>query len=46
MFRNLMNDGDEHEWYEKTLKQKLDAYHDSVNWNEVSSNVERLPWSS
>ena len=26
------------------MNQKLDAYHDSVNWNEVSSNVERLPY--
>ena len=43
-YKNLMNEGDEHEWYEKTLKQKLDAYHDSVNWDEISSNVERLPY--
>ena len=42
-YKDLVNEGDGHEWYEKTLKQKLDAYHDSVDWEEVSSNVERLP---
>ena len=42
-YKDLVNERDGHEWYEKTLKQKLDAYHDSVNWDEVSSNVERLP---
>ena len=42
-YKDLVNEGDGHEWYEKTLKQKLDAYHDSVNWDEVSSNVEQLP---
>jgi hypothetical protein len=42
-YKDLVNEGDGHEWYEKTLKQKLDAYHDSVDWDAVSSNVERLP---
>ena len=43
-YKNLVNDNADHEWYEPTQKEKLDKYFAGVNWNEVSSNVEKLPF--
>lgn len=43
-YKNLVNDDGDHEWYEPTQKEKLDKYYASINWNEVSSNVEKLPY--
>ncbi len=34
------------EWYEPTYKKRLQAFFDSVDWDNVSSNVERLPYLS
>lgn len=43
-YKNLVNDSGEREWYEPTQKQRLDRYFASVDWDNVSSNVERLPY--
>lgn len=32
------------EWYEDTHRQKINKFFDSVDWNNVDSNVERLPY--
>ena len=31
-------------WYEPTHAQRLNAFFEKVDWNEVDSNVERLPY--
>ena len=33
-------------WYEPTYAKRLEAYFDSIDWDTVSSNVERLPYLS
>jgi hypothetical protein len=43
-YKNLVNENSSREWYEPTQKEKLDKYFAAINWNEVSSNVEKLPY--
>lgn len=43
-YKNIVNDDDNHQWYEPTKKEKLDKYFDSINWDGITSNVERLPY--
>ena len=35
---------DGREWYEPTAKEKLDAFFEEIDWDEISSNVEKLPY--
>jgi hypothetical protein len=43
-YKKLVNDYGGREWYAPTQKEKLDKYFASINWDEVSSNVEKLPY--
>ena len=44
-YKNLMERAEERRtWYEPTFAQRLDNFFDSVDWSEVDSNVERLPY--
>ena len=42
-YKNLLDSEDERAWYAPTRKQKLEKYFESVDWESISSNVERLP---
>lgn len=43
-YKNITEEKDGREWYEPTRKEKLDKYFASVDWDSVSSNVEKLPY--
>jgi len=43
-YKAIVGDDEQKEWYEPTTKEKLDKFFDSVDWNSVSSNVEKLPY--
>jgi hypothetical protein len=43
-YKNIVNSADSRQWYEPTLKQKLDKYFASIDWDSISSNVEKLPY--
>lgn len=43
-YKRLVGEDDRREWYEPTKKVKLKRFFDSVNWDNVTSNVERLPY--
>ena len=44
-YKNLMERAEERRaWYEPTFAQRLDNFFDSVDWSEVDSNEERLPY--
>lgn len=45
-YKTIVNGVDNREWYEPTLKQKLDKYFASTDWDNISSNVEKLPYFS
>lgn len=43
-YKSLVGEDNSREWYEPTKKVKLKRFFDSVNWGNVTSNVERLPY--
>ena len=44
-YKNLVEDAESRRaWYEPTHTEKLKRFFDSVDWNQVDSNVERLPY--
>ena len=43
-YKNIVNSKNGHEWYEPTVKEKLDTFFESTDWDTVSSNVEKLPY--
>lgn len=43
-YKSIIKSKDGREWYEPTTKEKLDAFFESVDWDKVSSNVEKLPY--
>jgi len=43
-YKNIVSDKEGREWYEPSQKEKLDKFFESVDWESVSSNVEKLPW--
>lgn len=43
-YKNITNGEDSRQWYEPTLKQRLDKFFASVDWDSASSNVEKLPY--
>lgn len=43
-YKNIISDKEGREWYEPKQKDKLDKFFESVNWERISSNVEKLPW--
>ena len=42
-FRNISRK-DDRKWYEPTKKKQLDGFFESVDWEKVSSNLEKLPY--
>ena len=43
-FRNINKQHDSAKWYKPTLHQQRTAFFDSVDWNMVSSNLEKVPY--
>ena len=43
-YKNIINSEGSRQWYEPTMKQKLDQYYASVDWSAVDANVEKLPF--
>ncbi|MDD4415106.1 MAG: hypothetical protein PHR14_11305, partial [Oscillospiraceae bacterium] len=43
-YKNLIGESESREWYEPTKKEKLKRFFDLVDWDSVTSNVERLPY--
>ena len=44
-YKNLVDQAEERRaWYEPTFAQRLEDFFKSVDWSEVDSNVERLPY--
>ena len=43
-YKTIINSKDGREWYEDTVKEKLDAFFKSYDWDEITSNVEKLPY--
>ncbi len=45
-FKRITDETATHEWYAPTQKQRLDKYFESYDWDNMTSNVERLPYLS
>ncbi len=43
-YRDIMDSKEQRAWYEPTQKEQLNDYYAAVDWDEVTSNVERLPY--
>ncbi len=43
-YKSIVRSKDGREWYEPTVKEKLDEFFESIDWDDVSSNVEKLPY--
>ena len=43
-YKTIAESDDTHKWYEPTKNARLKKYFESVDWNSVSSNLERLPY--
>lgn len=43
-YKYIADGNEQRKWYQPTQNERLKKYYDSVNWNEVSSNLERLPY--
>ena len=43
-YKAIAESDEAHKWYEQTKNARLKKYFDSVDWNSVSSNLERLPY--
>ncbi|HCA29203.1 MAG TPA: hypothetical protein DEP23_06420, partial [Ruminococcaceae bacterium] len=43
-YKSLVGEDNSQEWYEPTKNEKLNKFFDSVDWDNVTSNVERLPY--
>jgi len=43
-YKTIVKSKEGREWYEPTIKEKLDAFFENTDWDTVSSNVEKLPY--
>ena len=43
-YKTIAESDEAHKWYEPTKNARLKKYFESVAWNSVSSNLERLPY--
>ncbi len=43
-YKTIAESDEAHKWYEPTKNARLKKFFDSVDWNSVSSNLERLPY--
>jgi len=43
-YKTIAESDEAHKWYEPTKNARLKKYFESVDWNSVSSNLEKLPY--
>lgn len=43
-YKAIVGGDESKEWYEPTKKEQLDQFFHSVDWDNISSNVEKLPY--
>lgn len=43
-YKAIVDSDENHKWYEPTKNARLKKYFESVDWNAVSSNLEKLPY--
>lgn len=42
-YKSIVGSDENHKWYEPSKNARLKKYFDSIDWNKVSSNLEKLP---
>ncbi|MBQ2315874.1 MAG: hypothetical protein II372_01055, partial [Clostridia bacterium] len=43
-YKAIVGSDENHKWYEPSKNARLKKYFDSIDWNKVSSNLEKLPY--
>ena len=43
-YKAIVDSDEGHKWYEPSKNARLKKYFDSIDWNKVSSNLEKLPY--
>ena len=43
-YKTILEQEERHQWYEPSLREKLNKFFSSIDWDSVTSNVERLPY--
>lgn len=43
-YKTIAESDEAHKWYEPTKNARLKKYFESVDWNSISSNLEKLPY--
>ena len=43
-YKSIIGSDENHKWYEPSKNARLKKYFDSIDWNKVSSNLEKLPY--
>lgn len=43
-YKSISQKGDSRKWYQPTKKERMDTFFGSVDWGNVSSNLEKLPY--
>ena len=43
-YKAIVGSDDEHKWYEPSKNARLKKHFDSIDWDKVSSNLEKLPY--
>ena len=43
-YKSIVGSDENHKWYEPSKNARLKKYFDSIDWNKVSSNLEKLPY--
>ena len=43
-YKSIIKSSETHKWYEATKKQKTDKFFSQVDWDNISANVEKLPF--
>ncbi len=43
-YKEIAGEPDEHAWYDPTRNQKLRAFFNGVDWDEITANLERTPF--
>lgn len=43
-YKEILEKGERRKWYEDTLNKRLKDFFASVDWEEVTSNIERVPY--
>ena len=43
-YKHIVDKDDNIKWYEPTKNERLEKYFNSIDWNNISSNLEKLPY--